>query len=94
MSSIKIKAVAVPHSWSFETWPATVYPGTTSRARYVVRAHRDELIREGALARVGKEIIILGDRYARWLQRHTADVPNYQIAANKPRERPESEVAA
>ena len=78
------KTTPIPHSWSLETWPREVYPCTTSRARYVIRVHRDELIRAGVLSRVGRELIVLGERYAKWLQLHTADVPGYQIAPNRP----------
>lgn len=73
-------------SWSIESWPSHVFPGTPQRARYVLRAHRAELITCGALARVGKELIVLGDRYQRWLERHTADVMGFDIAPNRARQ--------
>jgi len=74
---------SIPHSWTIESWPAGVYPNTASRARYVLRANRDELIAAGVLARVGRELVVLGERYSKWLQIHCADVPGYQIAPNQ-----------
>lgn len=64
-------------SWSVAGWPPTVYPGDAQRGRYLVRAHRDELLRAGALARVGRELVVIGPRYVRWLERRTADVAGY-----------------
>lgn len=92
MSSSKTKTEPVPSSWSFESWPKAVYPGTPSRARHLVRANRDELIAEGVLARVSREIIIIGPRYVRWLEKHTADVAGYQIAPNRPAAEPQAAV--
>lgn len=79
-------ATEIPHSWDLEGWPSTVFPGTTSRARYIVRTHKDELIREGALARVGRELVVFGARYTRWLEKRASEVPGYVAAPN--RERP------
>jgi hypothetical protein len=55
-------------SWDIENWPPDVYPHKPSRARYVVRAHQNELILAGALTRVGRELVILATGYGRWLQ--------------------------
>ena len=76
-------AETAPHSWDLEHWPQSVYPHTTGRARYLVRSHRDALIAAGALSRVGREIIVLGARYTRWLEQQSANVPGYEIAANR-----------
>jgi hypothetical protein len=79
--SRKIKhAESAPHSWHLEHWPTSVYPHTAGRARYVLRAHRAELMACGALSRVGREIVVLGERYCRWLERHTADVAGFMPA--------------
>jgi len=75
--------VSLPHSWSIERWPADVYPGSPSRARYLVRVHRNALLQAGALARVGRDLIVLGDRYGRWLEKNSSNVPGYAIAANR-----------
>jgi len=91
MSRSRSLAAEVPHSWDIEHWPDHVYPGSPSRARYLIRSHKDDLIRAGALARVGRELVIFGSRFARWLETHASDVPGYQAAANRGRPR---EVAA
>jgi hypothetical protein len=70
-------------SWSLKDWPQDVYPGTASKGRYLVRMYRDELLNCGALARVGRDLVLLGDRYAKWLQRHTANVRGFDCAANR-----------
>lgn len=75
----------IPHSWSIGTWPADVYPHDPARARWLLRAQRDELTAAGALARVGRELVILGDRYTRWLERQSANVVAYECPANKAR---------
>jgi hypothetical protein len=76
----------VPHSWSINGWPTEVFPNTPPKARYLVRGHRDELIREGALVRVGRELVVIGERYVRWLQKKASNVPGYDCPANKGRE--------
>lgn len=83
MSTRSNSAAELPHSWDLEGWPSTVFPGTTSRARYIVRTHRDELIREGALARVGRELVVFGARYVRWLEKRASEVPGYVPAPNR-----------
>ena len=78
-------AIPVPHSWDFEHWPQAVYPHTESRARWLMRAHRDELLAAGALVRVGRELVVLGEPYARWLQAQAANVPGFESNANRSR---------
>jgi hypothetical protein len=70
-------------SWSIVNWPEGVYPGSPDRARYLVRTHKGELLHAGALVRVGRELVILGDRYGKWLQRRAADVATYECNANR-----------
>ena len=74
---------SLPHSWSIETWPSAVYPGSPSRARYLVRMHRNELLQAGALSRVGRDLIVLGARYGRWLEKNAANVPGFEVACNR-----------
>lgn len=76
----------LPHSWSINAWPAGVHPGSPDKARYLVRAQRDSLVRDGALVRVGRELVIIGDRYARWLQKGAARVSGFDCPANKNRQ--------
>jgi hypothetical protein len=77
-----IKRSELPHSWAIDGWPPTVFPNSVTKARYLIRVHRDELIRAGALCRIGRDLIVLGDGYARWLQKKAARVPDYSIAPN------------
>jgi hypothetical protein len=71
-----------PHSWGIESWPADVYPHRPNRARYLISTHRDELMAVGALVRVGRELVVLGTRYTRWLERQASRVPDFEIAPN------------
>jgi hypothetical protein len=77
--------VSVPHSWCLNDWPETVNPGSATRARYIVRAHRDDLLLAGALCRVGRELVVLGQKYSNWLERHTSEVPGYVAPPNRAR---------
>jgi hypothetical protein len=85
---IPVAAEAAPHSWDLEHWPQSVYPHTTGRARYMVRSHKDELLAAGALSTVGRELIVLGARYTRWLEARATHVADFEIAANRNREQP------
>lgn len=78
--------LTVPHSWGIDTWPEFVWPHSPSRARYVLRANRDELTHAGAISRVGRELVVLGERYSRWLERRTAEVPGYDCPPNRSNE--------
>lgn len=73
----------IQHSWSIGTWPADVYPHSPERARYLVRANKSELICAGALSRVGRELVIIGERYAKWLERNTARAADFECPANR-----------
>lgn len=75
----------LPHSWSVTTWPKEVFPNDSDRRRWIVRAYRRELMEEGALARAGKSLIVIGRGYGRWLAKRAAHVPGY--VSNNPRMR-------
>lgn len=90
MPSRKPLATEAPHSWDMEHWPEHVWPHTRDRARYVVRLYRDDLVREGALSRVGRELVFFGARYSRWLEKRAALVPDFEIAANRKHETAEA----
>jgi hypothetical protein len=77
------KAATVPHSWTIERWPPEVFPNSPNRARYVIRSHKDELTSAGCISRVGREIVVIGERYARWLEKANANVAGYEVAANR-----------
>jgi len=74
----------VPHSWPVSNWPSTVYPNDSRKGHYVAREHAAELLQAGALVRVGRERVIIGERYVKWLARMATRVPGYQIACNRP----------
>ncbi len=76
-------AAIAPHSWDLEHWPHDVYPHSESRARWLLRARRNELIAAGALVRVGRELVVLGGPYARWLARQAEHVVGYESNANR-----------
>lgn len=75
----------LPHDWTFENWPADVYPYSGQKARHVVRQNMDDLMRCGALARPGHRLVIFGAAYAKWLASKAARVADeYSIAPNAP----------
>lgn len=75
---------SIPHSWNFDSWPSDVYPGSSSRGKYIFRQHKQELINAGAVSRIGREIVFLGDRYSRFLEKQTSRVPGFVCPANLP----------
>ena len=75
----------VPHSWSIADWPSNVYPNDPKRGRYLVREHKADLLASGVLVRVGRELVIMGPRYSRWLERQASRVPDFECAANAAR---------
>lgn len=77
------KRTDLPHSWAIDNWPVDVFPNNSTKGRYLVRMHRDELLTHGALSRVGRTLIVLGAGYAKWLQRKAGRVPGFAIAPNR-----------
>lgn len=71
------RASLVPQSMSIREWPATVYPFCSKRARYIIRQHRKSLIAAGALTRIGREVVVLGEQYARWLEQQKPKAADY-----------------
>jgi hypothetical protein len=76
------KSEPLPHSWPLNDWPSGVYPNRASSGRYLVRTHRDALIACGALTRIGRELVVLGEGYARFLARHADRAAEWPLAAN------------
>lgn len=72
------------HSWGIESWPESVYPHDPRRARYLVKTRRNDLLTAGALVRVGRELVVIGAKYTRWLERQAHRVPDFEIAPNRP----------
>jgi hypothetical protein len=66
-----------PHSWDLPMWPGNVWPGDSKRARWLVRAYRDELMRYGALSRAGRTLVVIGRGYSAWLEQRASHVPGY-----------------
>jgi hypothetical protein len=79
-------AVSSLDSWAIKAWPSTVFPGTAGRGRRVVREHRNALVQAGAIVRVGRELVVIGARYQRWLEKQAANVADFECAANRSRE--------
>ena len=88
MKPMKSDVAQAPQSWDIENWPANVWPHTTSRARYTLRIFRAELVAAGALARVGREIIILGSRYVAWLASKAGAVTDFDNGCARTKEPP------
>jgi hypothetical protein len=63
---------SIPHSWDLAHWPSFIYPHDLGRAKYLIRVHRRELLAARALVRCGRELVVLGRPYVRWLERKSA----------------------
>ncbi len=78
----KLVTQPIPHSWALDEWPSFCYPHRASRARYLIRSHRNELVAAGALTRVGRDLVVLGAGYSAWLSKQSARVDGFEIAPN------------
>ena len=90
---IKTQSSGGGHSWGVDSRPADTFPGDPKRGRYLVREFRHELVEAGALARIGRQLVVFGGPYRRWLERRGARerVLGFEISANRDRH---SDVAA
>jgi hypothetical protein len=77
----KYDPIPVPHSWALDDWPPTIYPRTASKARYITRTHRAALVAAGALVRVGRDLVVIGEPYMSWLSSHVSRVDKYVYTA-------------
>ena len=68
----------VPHSWPVAKWPANVFPNDPADARNLIRFFRHELIEAKALTRVGRRLVVMGDRYDTWLRSRAAQVEAFE----------------
>jgi hypothetical protein len=59
-----------------------VFPGDASRARYVLRHHRRDLVASGAIVRIGRQLVFMGAAYNAWLARHANRVEGYTLPMN------------
>jgi hypothetical protein len=80
----KSAAEKIPHSWSVEDWPPSVYPCRASKGRYILREYRDALVAAGALVRVGRDLVVIGPAYEKWLAKQASRVAGFEIAPNAP----------
>ena len=73
----------LPHDWTFRNWPADVYPYEGTRGRHLVRQNQNDLVAAGALTRIGKQIVVLGAGYTKWLAAQTYRVTEFDVPANR-----------
>jgi len=76
-------AQPAPHSWGIETWPQHVYPHSSGKGRYIVRCNRDALVAAGALTRIGRDLVVLGAPFSKWLESQRGRVDGFSIAPNR-----------
>jgi hypothetical protein len=76
-------AQPAPHSWDIESWPPHVFPHKPGKGRYLVRANRSALTAAGALTRVGRDLVVLGAPYTKWLESQAGRVDSFEIAPNR-----------
>jgi hypothetical protein len=80
---------SLPQSWALSEWSERapgVYPGDSKKAKYLVRMHKRALLESGALVRIGRELVVVGAPYARWIAKQAVRVSGYSIAANRARQ--------
>ncbi len=80
-------AQPAPHSWAIEAWPQFVYPHSPGKGRYLVRCNRTALVAAGALTRIGRDLVVLGAPFSKWLESQSGRVDGFEIAANRPIEK-------
>jgi hypothetical protein len=80
---IPAPASNVPHSWPVRNWPPSVYPNDSRKGLYLVRMHSRELLKAGALVRIGRERVVIGTPYVKWMGKKAVLVPGYELATNR-----------
>jgi hypothetical protein len=78
-------AAQAPHSWDLEHWPADVYPHTPGKGKYLVKSQREKLLEAGAITRVGRDLVVLGAPFTKFLESQASRVDGFQIAPNRER---------
>ena len=78
------QTASISASWGFNDWPADVWPGNGARAQRLVRQHSDSLLKEGAISRIGREIVIFSVQYDRWMRKQAHRVRDFDCALNRP----------
>jgi hypothetical protein len=69
---------AAPRSWELRTWPPEIWPHNPSRAQWIGRAYRKELLAAGAMTRIGMKLVFIGAKYESWLERRANYVVEFQ----------------
>jgi hypothetical protein len=78
----KPEIMAVPHSWGFSTWPAHVWPNDGVRGKRFCRTFEDQLFKSGALTRGGRELIVIGAGFTKFLHSQRHRVQDFECPAN------------
>jgi hypothetical protein len=77
------RAAQLPHDWTIKNWPRDVYPYDGIKARHLLRINQAKLLAAGALTRIGREIVVLGAGYAKWMASNAPRVTEYVPAPNR-----------
>ena len=72
-----VKTIAVPHDWTVNNWPRDIYPYDGAKARHILRVHQTALIEAGALTRIGRQIVVQGAGYSRWMAQNAGNVVEF-----------------
>lgn len=73
-----------PHSWGFSNWPWWVWPGDGVKGKRFVRTYEDALFKVGALTRGGRELIVNGEGFTKFLHSQRHRVQNFEVPCNRP----------
>ncbi len=84
---MKPQMSTLPLTWTRSTWPRGVHPNPDKemtgeerqevmwKINWLIRAYGDELEAAGALRRIGRNIVILGQPYLMWLHPKPRSTP-------------------
>ena len=79
---------AAPHTWDVGEWPEHVWPHEATRARWIVRAYRNDLLYHRALTRIGKRLVVIGEGWMRFLAAESAHVEDFASNNSKIKKAP------
>jgi hypothetical protein len=80
----KPTAQPAPHSWPVSKWPAHVWPCDSARGRRFCRTYEKELVKAKALTRMGRDRVVMGEPFLRYMDRQRAKLLDFEVAANRP----------
>jgi hypothetical protein len=78
----KQDVMPAPHSWGFSNWPWWVWPGDGVRGKRFVRTYEEQLFKVGALTRGGRELIVEGAGFTKFLHSQRHMVKDFECPAN------------